>query len=278
MKKRVLIPLMVALAFAIAGIAWSRVKPSHERNWTIGQQHLPHAEFRGDSVVISNVRDFDYDSTGNLRTQKYGRRSYHLDSLRTVWFILAPFESDNRGPAHSFLSFGFADSQFISISVEARREAGEDYSILGGMLKRYEIMYVVGTENDLVRLRVARGDDVYVYPIRASQDKVRRLFVEMLQRANKLYEDPEFYNTLSNNCTTNILEHVNAFASKKIPYGREILLPGYADELAEELGLLDTSLPIDEARKRFHINARALQAFYDYDNFSIRIRHAQDHL
>ena len=277
MKKRVLAGLLVALV-VLVGIAWSRMEPSHERAWTVGQEKMPRAHFRGDSVIIEDIRDFDYDTVGNLTSRQYRRRAYDLGKLETVWFILAPFEPDNRGPAHSFLSFGFADSQFLAISVEARREQDEPYSILEGMLNRYEIMYVVGTETDLMRLRVARGDDVYVYPIRTSKEKVRRLFVEMLQRANKLYEKPEFYNTLTNNCTTNILEHVNAFASKKIPYGREVLLPGYADELAGELGLLDTNLPIDEARKRFHINARAMRAFNDYDNFSVRIRNGQDSL
>jgi hypothetical protein len=199
------------------------------------------------------------------------QRSYDLGKLQTVWFILAPFEPDNRGPAHSFLSFGFADSQYVAVSVEARKEKDETYSILKGVLKRYEIMYVVGDERDLVRLRVARGDDVYLYPIRTTPAKARALFVQMLERANRLGREPEFYNTLTNNCTTNILEHANSVASKKIPYGREVLLPGYADELARELGLIDTDLPIEEARRRFHINARARTAFQD-SLFSRRIR------
>jgi hypothetical protein len=275
-KKRILVPLAVALAFGMAGLAWSRIGPSNQRDWSTGQERLPYTQFGRDSVVITNVRNFDYDSAGNVRAPNYVSRQIDLNSIESVWFVLAPFETDNRGPAHSFLSFGFADSQYLSISVEARREADESYSILKGMLNRYEIMYVVGTESDLIRLRVARGDDVYLYPIKTSKDKVRRLFVEMLQRANELSTRPEFYNTLTNNCTTSILEHVNAFASRKIPYGREVLLPGYADELARELGLIDTDLPIEEARKRFHINARAKRVFYDTANFSKRIRDAED--
>ena len=276
MKKRILVPLLVVLVLVVAGFAWSRIQPSNQRAWAAGQERMPRAVFRGsDTVLIHNIRDFDYDSAGNVRSPGYRSNTYNLDSLETVWFILAPFEPENRGPAHSFLSFGFGDSQFVAISVEARREAHESYSIVKGAFKQFELIYIVGTETDLIRSRVARDDDVYLYPIRASKEKVRLLFTEMLQRANQLYDKPEFYNTLTNNCTTNILEHVNAFAAKKIPYGREVLLPGYADELAEKLGLLDTSLPIDEARKRFHINARAKRAFNDFDNFSTRIRQAE---
>ena len=269
MKKPILVATSALLL--ITAISWASIDASNTRDWTIGQDRLPDALFRGDSVYIRDLRNFDYDTSGNTIAARYEERGYDLNALQTVWFVLAPFEPDNRGPAHSFLSFGFADSQFVAISVEARKEAGESYSIVKGMLKRYEIMYVVGDERDLLRLRVARGDDVYLYPIRTTPAKARALFVRMLERANALRDEPEFYNTLTNNCTTNILDHANMIASKKIPYGREVLLPGYADELAGKLGLIDTDLPIEEARRRFHVNERARRAFQQPD-FSVQIR------
>lgn len=273
MKKRTRASLLLLiLALMAGGWAWSRIQPSHTRDWAVGQEHLPRAQVIGDSVTIHKMRDFVYDSSGVTLANRYRTGHYHLDRIESVWFVLAPFESDDRGPAHSFLSFGFSDSQFVSISVEARKEKDETYSILKGMLKRYELMYVIGTETDLIKLRVARGDDVYLYPIKAAPEKVRLLFLQMLERANALAEEPEFYNTLTNNCTTNILKHANSVASRKIPYGREVLLPGYADELARELGLIDTDLPIAEARRRFHINSRALQ-FWSDSAFSLAIRH-----
>jgi hypothetical protein len=271
MKK---IVLAASATVLITLVGWTSVRPSNNRHWSTGQDRLPQATFTGDSVTIRHLRNFDYDGAGQPTTAGYDERGYDLSQLQTVWFVLAPFEPDNRGPAHSFLSFGFADSQYVAISVEARKEQNEAYSILKGLLKRYEIMYVVGDERDLIRLRVARGDDVFLYPIRTTPAKARALFVQMLQRANRLGEHPEFYNTLTNNCTTNILDHVNSVASKKIPYGREVLLPGYADELAAELGLLDTDLPIGQARQRYHINARARAAFHD-PHFSARIRAAE---
>jgi hypothetical protein len=269
LKKPILTATLLALLVGVIG--WTSMRPSNNRDWSAGQERLPFAITRGDSLTIRDVRNFTYDSSGNTIAKRFETRSYDLRKLATVWFVLAPFEPDNRGPAHSFLSFGFADSQFVAISVEARREVGEDYSIVKGMLKRYEMMYVIGDERDLMRLRVARGDDVYVYPIKTSPEKVRALFMRMLEYANSLHSDPEFYHTLANNCTTNILKHVNSIASRKIPYGREVLLPGYADELARELGLLDSSLPIEEARRRFRINDRAKRAWNDPD-FSTAIR------
>ncbi|MGH7505509.1 MAG: DUF4105 domain-containing protein, partial [Longimicrobiales bacterium] len=113
----------------------------------------PHADFIGqDSVVIHDVRDFRYDTAGRP-LPSYETRGYGLDRIATVWFVVTPFERDWRGPAHAFLSFGFADSQFVAISVEARRELGGSYSMAGGLLKRFELLYVIGAEHDLLGSR-----------------------------------------------------------------------------------------------------------------------------
>ena len=258
-------------AVAVATGAWSLRRPSHARDWSIEQATLPRAELSGSTVTIRGVRNFRYDAAGDP-LPAYDDRSYDLDQIQTVWFGLSPFEKDWRGPAHAFLSFGFADSQYVAISVEARREAGEWYSIVKGMLRSFEIMYVIGDERDLVGARaIERGDDVYLYPIRASPEQVRQLFVRMLERANDIYERPQFYNTLTNNCTTNIVDQANSLGTVKIPYGREILLPGYADELAVRLGLVADSVPVEVARARYLINERA-RRFADDPLFSLRIR------
>jgi hypothetical protein len=177
-----------------------------------------------------------------------------------------------KGPAHTLVSFGFADGSYVAISVELRREPGETFSPVKGLLKQYELMYVVADERDVIRLRTShRHDDVFLYPVRATDEQRRQLFVSMLRRANRLREHPEFYNTLTNTCTTNIVRHVNAIAPKKIPFGYKVLLPGYSDRLAYDLGLLDTDLPFAEAKARHHINARALR-HADAPGFSTLIR------
>ena len=262
---------VVVVVLVIGAGALHFTKPSNRRQWSIGQQVMPSAQFQNHHVTIHNVRNFSYapDATPTIR---YEDRTYDLDRIETVWFVLAPFSHVSRGAAHAFLSFGFADSQYIAISVEARRELGEKYSLLGGLLRRFEILYVVGDERDLIGMRSnVNGQDVYLYPIRTTPDKARELFVQMLQRANALREKPEFYNTVTNNCTTNILRHANSISPRRIPYGREVLLPGYADALAERLGLLDTTLPIDEARKRFLVSERA-RAYANDPEFSSKIR------
>ncbi|MDP9311918.1 MAG: DUF4105 domain-containing protein [Chloroflexota bacterium] len=246
-------------------------RASHERRWRPEQALLPHISFEDRLVHIRNVRDFIFHSPEDY-TPGYRNNTYHLDRLERVWFVLAPFTRDWRGLAHSFLSFGFSDAQYISISVEARREAGQRYSLLKGALRQYELMYVIGEERDLIGLRAVTWDTpVYLYPMRATAEQAQGVFLGMLRRAQKLEQRKEFYNTFTNNCTTNILQAVNAIAAPPIPFGLKILLPGYSDALAHERGLIDTELSLKAARASFLINARAKAAIGQPD-FSCRIR------
>lgn len=259
----------------LAGVALlvllGRERPSHARAWRPEQAVLPHVTFQDSLVHVGNVRDFTFRS-GEDFTPGYRDRTYDLRKLERVWFVLSPFNPDWRGPAHSFVSFSFSDSQYVSVSVEARREMGEVYSPLGGALRRYELIYVIGEERDVIGLRaVTWNDPVYLYPVRATPEQARELFVRMMRRAQALERRPEFYNTFLNNCTTNILDPVDEIAPGRIPFGWEVVLPGYSDGLAHERGLLDTELPLEEARRRFRINERAQAAAGD-PAFSARIR------
>lgn len=269
MSRYLLAALALVLLLIVAGFL--AVHPSNEREWSVGQEQFPYATFDGTHVTVHNLRNFEWKKDGSV-IERWEVRTFDLDKLATAWFGLAPFERENRGPAHTFLSFGFSDSQYVAISIEARRERDEDYSLLKGILRRYEVIYVIGDERDLVRMRTnVRDDDVYLYPIRTPPAKARQLFVEMLERANALKTEPEFYNTLTNNCTTNILDHANRITPGKVPYGKEVLLPGYADELAQRLGLIEDDVPIEQVRARYLVNTRALKFAEDPD-FSRRIR------
>lgn len=250
---------LIGVALLSATIGWTAIEPSNAREWLAEQRLTPRASFDGSTVTVDNVRTFRWGPGTHVRSG-WETRAYDLDGVASVWYVLTPFSRDRRGPAHAFVSFGFDDGRYLAISIEARREQTEQYSIVRGMMKQFEIMYVIGEESDLIHQRVLRGDDVYVYPMRATRSQARALLTDMLRRANQLHARPEFYGTLRNNCTTNLLDHVNRIAREPIPYGRRILLPGYSDEIAHERGLIDTDLPLAAARERFRVNERALVA------------------
>ncbi len=267
---------LAVFASALGVGAWQlTLHPSNERTWAPEQAVLPHVTIVGDTVRVDRLRDFSHTSD-TTAVRRYDSRTYDLRQIRRVWYVLSPFNPDWRGPAHSFFSFEFADSTFVSVSVEARREADEAFSVVGGAFRQYELMVVVGSERDLIGLRaVTWNDPVYLYPGRATPAQARALFVALLRRAQALERQPEFYNTLANNCTTNLLDAINSVRETPIAYGLPVLFPGYSDELAYDEGLLDTDLPLDRARAAFQINDRAAAAARAPD-FSQRIRQSTE--
>jgi hypothetical protein len=269
MNRRV---LGAALVLAVAAILALRATatPRGTRSWVPEQSRVARVEIAGDTVRIHDVRSFLYGDSGSV-TPRWVDRTYRLDRLERVWFAVSPFGSW-RGPAHTFLSFEFSDSTFVSVSVEARREVGEEYSPLKGVLRRYELIEVIGEEPDVIGLRAdVWNDPVYLYPGRATPAQARALFLALMEREQGLVERPEYYNTLTNNCATNLAWAVNRIAPKRARWSPALLFPGYADDYAEDRGLLDVPEPLDSVRERYRINARAHAAWHAADySFAIR--------
>jgi len=265
----------MALAFLCAVVGFGAIigtrRPSATRGWAADHAEMPEIVF-GDSIVrIANVRNFRYRTAEEFEP-RYETRTVRLDGLESVWFVLTPFSTTWRGPAHSFVTFGFSDSTYLAISIEARREEGESYGVFEGLGRNYELIYVIGEEADLIGRRAALGEfDVYLYPVRTSPERARAVFVDMLRRADRLRAAPEFYHTITNSCTSNLVRHVNAIVPNRIPGGLKLIFPGYADEVARQLGLIDSTMSIEATRQRYRINDLARRAFGQPD-FSHRIR------
>ena len=135
---------------------------------------------------------------------RYDDRTFDLRELDAVDLIAVYWMGD--AIAHIMVSFGFAGDH-VAISIETRKEKGEAYSSIAGFFKRYELIYVVGDERDLIRVRTnyRRPEElVYLYRTRTRPDNARRLFLEYVDKINQLKEQPEFYNTLTTNCTTDV--------------------------------------------------------------------------
>lgn len=232
---------------------------------------LTTAEFHPDrTVTIKNIRNCQYLTETDYVVDYYDR-VIHLDDIRSVDFIMVPFKN-MPAVAHTMLSFGFADDSYLCVSAEIRKEVGEDYSPMLGISNQFELIYLVADERDLVRLRTHhRNVDVYIYPTVAQPRDAQTLFIDVFQRVNQLAAKPEFYHTFTNNCTTNLVSHANRLLPGRVPFGWKVLLPGYSDRYAYELGLLDNRLPFDELKALAHVNG-AVDRYFDDANFSLAIR------
>lgn len=244
-------------------------QPSNNRHWSPDQALLPTATIDGTTITITNIRNAQYVSQDEYIPHYYNK-TVDLNELVSVDYIVEPLASI--AVAHTLLSFGFTDGSYIAISAEIRKEVGESFSPLRGLFRQYELMYVVMDERDALQLRaIHRDNPVYIFPTTASPEAARVLFVDMLTRANALAETPEFYNTISNTCTTNIAAHIDAITPGKIGFDIRLLLPLYSDVLAYEHGLIDTSVPLEMLREQHNAKAR-IESFADHKDFSRLIR------
>jgi len=262
---------LFAAAFVAFLIRWHGVEPSNDREWQTDVALLPFASFDGDLVTIHNIRNFDYRSETDY-TPRYYDKTYDLRKLDSADLIAVYWMGD--AIAHIMASFGFAEQDFVTVSIETRKERGEAYDTLRGFFRQYELTYIVGDERDLIRLRTNYRKDppenAYLYRTNAPPENVRRLFLSYFQEINELKGRAAFYNSLTTNCTTNVLMHTRVNPGKHA-YSWKILLSGYTPLYTYELGRLDTRLPFDELKRRSHINAAAQAADQAID-FSQRIR------
>ncbi len=247
-----------------------RIHPSNDRNWRPEQSRLAWAQVDGDRYTIRNIRNNQYVTEDQFVPTWYDRQ-IELSQIQSVDYIVVPFPTQ-ANLAHTMLSFGVNDGSYITVSAEVRKELGEEYSVVKGLGREYELMYVVGDEKDLIRLRaIHRNNDVYVYPTVATPRQAQMLFANMMAKTNKLAAAPEFYNTLTNNCTTSIRRHINELKPNRIANAWQVLLPGHSDRYAYDLGLLDQRIPFEDLKQACNVS-RLANEYSDSPMFSTRIR------
>ena len=263
---------LAAYGVALAAVLgwYGSLRPSNDRDWAPELARTPYATVHGDLVTIHDIRNFDYRSETDF-TPAYYDRTFDLQKLDSIDLLAAYW----MGPAiaHMFVSFGFGDDH-LAVSIEARKERTEGYSSLKGFFRQYELIYIVADERDVVRLRTNYRKDppeeVYLYRVHAPRENVRRAFLDYVRAINDLHAHPRFYNTLTTNCTTNILVHAHVNPGSP-PMSWKVLLSGYAPQYAYDRGRLDRSLAFEQLRERSLINAKA-QAADQASDFSRRIR------
>ena len=260
--------LLVAAGVAAVAVWWLRIPPSNQRDWLPDVARPAEAHFDGSRVTIENVRNFAYRSDTDY-DEHWETRTYDLDRLKGIDLFLSFW-----GPtliAHTIVSWEFEDAPPLAISIETRKEKGEEYSAVRGFFRQFELYYVVADERDVVGVRTNhRGEHVFLYRVRMTREQARELLVDYLEEVERLAHHPRWYNAFSQNCTTTIRMHLRNVGLAQALNWR-LFANGRLDELMYERGTIDTSLPLAELRRRSEITERAKAADSSPD-FAERIR------
>jgi len=243
MRSRRLVGLVAIGGLAAAALVVSAREPSLVRTWDEDVAVLAGVEFLPDGGVrMEGVRDWRY-SRDSVLSKDYFDARYDPADVTGLW--LYEQELGLGGLiAHTFLVFEFdqsyGPSRWLGLSVETRREAGEAYSILRGMLRDFELTHVWSTEEDLVTRRVEYLDyPLTRYRVDVPEEYLSSIFLQFLRETVELATTPRWYNTVRTNCTSSLIEYVNALKPGAIPRHYSSVLTGKADDHLARLGYLD---------------------------------------
>lgn len=266
-KEAMLLNVGISIGVAISiFLSWAlvrhlRLRPSNERFWVNDNARMATAEFDGEKVTIRNVRDFEWRSTKDF-DERWIDVTMSLDKMAKIWFVLEYFEPSKKQMAHTIMVFEDDDGQRIACSIEVRREQGERYHPIKGLFRQYELIYVWATERDVigVRTRCRKKSVTHLFEaVVLGPGNERRMLESYLRRSNKLSIKPEWYNTITNTCTTNIVAHVNEVYPGRVPWGVSILLPGLSPKLLSRNNLVKMTGTLEETLRDSVIDERAMR-------------------
>lgn len=253
--------------FVVFLIWYLSIKPEMNADWSPDVARLPNVDVDGDTLRVQNIRDFRYRSNTDFDVNYYDK-TFKLSELQTVDLFLSYW-----GPteiAHTIISFGFAGGDQLAISIETRKKVGEEYSAVEGFFKKFELIYVLADERDVVGVRVNHRDEqVYLYRLRINPDQARKMLLSYIRSVDGLEERAKFYNALTTNCTTSILPHIEAFG--RIPFNWALIANGHLDEWRYSQGIWGFKIPFPEFRRLSNVNEKVKLAG-DAPDFSRRIR------
>jgi len=215
-------------------------RPSHSRYWVNDNKRHARVKFNDDEVTIINVRDFHW-RTGYDYDERWVDMTFRLDQVAKIWLVLEYFDQRNRLMAHTILSFEFDDGSRIACSIEVRRRRGKQFNPVMGLLRKFELIYVWSTERDVigVRTRCRKRSETHLFEgVVLNTGNERRMLESYLRRTNEIHEHPQWYNTATNTCTTNIVRHINEVYPGRIPAALSVIMPGISPRFLRRKNLV----------------------------------------
>lgn len=153
---------------------------------------------------LRNLRDFFYRTKDDFDV-RYRTVTVDPEQISSIDAVFSHWDNMEE-IAHSMLGLNFADGTTVVISLETRLPEGANQNAIDGLYRRFGLAMLAGTPDDFYGLRADhRGETLYVYRLDMDRKDLHDTVISLFERAAELQRNPQFYNTLSRNCTTGLL-------------------------------------------------------------------------
>lgn len=220
----------------------------------------------GGVLTVNNVR-WHY---GEPRPEQFdwATASIKPELVKNVYFVKKPFAPEWIA-AHSLLAFTFEkggltdaagnEASALVLTIEAFLRDGQVYDLKAGLKKNFGIVWMLTTWEDYAARTVLHGADdnrLIPYEVLKLDRAQKAALVRESVRLADVNREGEYYHTITNNCTNNLLIAINRVLPENkrirmwtIPYlaynvraTMPVMVPGYLQGkglLGPELGVIN---------------------------------------
>lgn len=189
---------------------------------------------KADEIVIKDVRwGIQQDPATSTLKAKHEWETVTIkpDLVENGYFVVKPFAPKFLA-AHTLFVFTFKpggmvsktgkESKAIALTIEAYKKVGQTYGLIKTMKKVFDIVWNLVTWENYMTLttKFNTGDtELFVYPMHLTREQIKALLVETIKQAG-VNRQGEFYHTIHNNCTNNLV----VLSNKVLPKEKQIRL------------------------------------------------------
>jgi hypothetical protein len=253
-------PLIFGAVIAAWTWWWESIPALAARTWIPEDARQATATLTETHLVVHDLRNFTWQAARDF-VPCWEERSYDLANLIAVDLFVSTW-GDPR-IAHLIVSFVFSDNVPLAFSIEIRRQTGEKWSMLAGLMKSYELVMIAADERDVIRVRTnVRHERVRRYRLVTTPAMRQRILVRYIEELNDLAARPRFYNTLYRNCTTEVVRILRE-AGLSVPVDWRLLVSGYMPEYLYQHRLIASDQPLARLQPAADIGVLAQAADAD---------------
>ncbi|NLF97470.1 MAG: DUF4105 domain-containing protein [Candidatus Riflebacteria bacterium] len=179
-------------------------------------------------MTIDNVRWGQKPGQNNLADPGLAEHVFRTIKLKpelieNVYFCLKPFKPKLIA-AHALMIFTFKpgaiitskneQTQGMALTIEAWQRVDQKFSLTDGLKNMFGSSWILTSYEDYMEEIKVRKEEIILYPVILTHDQKARLVEECVKYAS-INREGEYYNTVTNNCTNNLVVMLNRVLEPK---------------------------------------------------------------